>query len=42
MKTFQRRTRDGDWEATMDVDSFGKVEVRDTRTNRHFWVRVEG
>lgn len=39
-KFFDKKTRDGDWESVTDVNSFGTVEVRDTRNGSRFTVRV--
>jgi hypothetical protein len=39
--TFDRRTSETFvWEAETDVNQFGKVQVRDTRSNRRFVVEV--
>ena len=39
--TFERKCRDGEWEAMTDVSRFGSVEVRSCATGRRFMVRVE-
>lgn len=39
--TFDRKTTETfEWEAEADVNQFGWVQVRDTRSNRRFMVEV--
>lgn len=40
-KVFNRRIKDGEWEATMDVTENGLVEVRVAKTGKLMWVRVD-
>jgi len=39
--SFLTKCQEGDWEAMGDVNSFGRVEVRDTDTGRRFTVSIE-
>jgi hypothetical protein len=41
-RVFDKKVRDGEWEAMTDVNSFGTVEVRSTKSGRRFMVKVEG
>jgi hypothetical protein len=38
--TFDRKVQDGEWEATTDVNQFGRVDVRNTSNGSRFTVTV--
>ena len=39
-KTFDRNVKEGHWEAITDINSFGRVEVRNVHSNKRFLVTI--
>jgi hypothetical protein len=40
-QVFERRCREGVWEAETDVNRFGRVQVRECCTGKRYTVKVE-